>query len=85
MSASSAAIERPDIRPKFMKNPIMTLRYYSRTRPQYFWPSAIAFAIPVVGFVGYPLRLKFYGNHEPVPRRYPLPKRDRVPLEGYDD
>ncbi|KAK9475959.1 hypothetical protein V1514DRAFT_322607 [Lipomyces japonicus] len=73
-------------KPRFIEQPIRTLRYYSRKSPQYFFPLVIAAAIPVVGFIGYPLRVRFlYPNHEPVPKSYPLPQRERVALQGYDD
>ncbi|KAK9464907.1 hypothetical protein V1512DRAFT_249596 [Lipomyces arxii] len=62
------------------------LSFYSRTQPQYFWPAAIAFTL-VPGFaVLTSFRRRFlFADAAVVPTEYPLPKRERVPLSGYDD
>ncbi|ODQ76324.1 hypothetical protein LIPSTDRAFT_67210 [Lipomyces starkeyi NRRL Y-11557] len=73
-------------RPYFMKKPYDTLRYYARTRPQYFWPLTLSLTmIPGIIALTSFRRKYLYADHTPIPVSYPLPKRERVPLTGYDD
>ncbi|KAK9239651.1 hypothetical protein V1525DRAFT_397216 [Lipomyces kononenkoae] len=73
-------------RPYFVKRPYDTLRYYARTRPQYFWPLALSLTtIPAIIALTSFRRKYIYADHKPIPLSYPLPNRERVQLTGFDD
>ncbi|KAK9459286.1 uncharacterized protein V1516DRAFT_665833 [Lipomyces oligophaga] len=68
-------------RPRFVEEPIRTLRFYARTRPQYFWPLVIAFGSVPFAVVYTPLRRHFlYPDHVPIPLEYPCKLYQVSPL-----
>ncbi|KAK9375051.1 uncharacterized protein V1513DRAFT_443573 [Lipomyces chichibuensis] len=59
-------------RPYFMKKPYDTLRYYARTRPQYFWPLTLSLTmIPGIIALTSFRRKYLYADHTPIPVSYP--------------
>ncbi|KZV64551.1 hypothetical protein PENSPDRAFT_588216 [Peniophora sp. CONT] len=66
-----------------------TLRYMqwaAHEKPALFFAVAIASTAPVIMVVGNVLKSSGkYVAPEPVPRSYPLPQRQRKPVQGFED
>ncbi|VDC00854.1 unnamed protein product [Peniophora sp. CBMAI 1063] len=62
------------------------MRWAAHEKPALFFAVAIASTAPVFMVVGNALKSSGkYVAPEPVPRSYPLPQRQRRPVQGYED
>ncbi|KTW26083.1 hypothetical protein T552_02976 [Pneumocystis carinii B80] len=66
-----------------------SIKYIFRTaeeKPHIFYSLLLGSLGPIIFLFVPPIRKKLgYLPPEPIPRTYPLPKRKREVLEGYDD
>ncbi|KAL2914471.1 n19m, NADH-ubiquinone oxidoreductase 9.5 kDa subunit [Polyrhizophydium stewartii] len=69
-----------------MLGAIKSLRNSLYNHPVAFVSSVMGIASPVLLFVVYPIRREMgYKPTPDAPKTYPVPKRARVPLTGFDD
>ncbi|KAF8135089.1 N19M, NADH-ubiquinone oxidoreductase 9.5 kDa subunit [Boletus edulis] len=63
------------------------LQYLAHEQPVIFWSCLLGTAGPVLAFTVPSIRQKYFGYvpAERVPTTYPLPKRPRRPVQGYED
>lgn len=61
-------------------------KYHAHTKPHFVWAVGLGLAAPLL-LIASPIRRKYlYADHEPIPKVYPLPTRQRdANLTGFDD
>ncbi|KIJ62830.1 hypothetical protein HYDPIDRAFT_29980 [Hydnomerulius pinastri MD-312] len=63
------------------------LQYLAHEQPVIFFACAMGITGPVLALSVPSIRQKYFGYipAEPVPTTYPVPKRPRRPVQGYED
>ncbi|KAF8554415.1 N19M, NADH-ubiquinone oxidoreductase 9.5 kDa subunit [Imleria badia] len=63
------------------------LQYLAHEQPVIFWSCVMGTAGPVLALTVPSIRQKYFGYvpAERVPTTFPLPKRPRRPIQGYED
>ncbi|KAH7884750.1 N19M, NADH-ubiquinone oxidoreductase 9.5 kDa subunit [Phlebopus sp. FC_14] len=63
------------------------LQYLAHDQPVIFFSCVIGITGPVLALSVPPIRRNYFGfvPSEPVPTTYPVPKRPRRPVQGYED
>ncbi|KAG5518026.1 hypothetical protein PMAC_003210 [Pneumocystis sp. 'macacae'] len=70
----------------FWSNSIKYAKWAAQERPHLFYSFCLGSLGPIIFLIVPPIRKRLgYVSPEPIPKTYPLPKRKRETLEGYDD
>ncbi|KAG2122775.1 N19M, NADH-ubiquinone oxidoreductase 9.5 kDa subunit [Suillus clintonianus] len=63
------------------------LQYLAHEQPVIFYSCVLGLAGPVLALSVPPIRRNWFGYTpaQPIPTTYPVPKRPRKPVQGYED